>query len=138
MKETRMSADKKMKLAGEVIKPVKLLKDDEQTFLGSRRYNCLAAKSDLGPCYGIAESKIEEWETAARASVPFFCNFFEKRYQRNEVVDALATAAMIPSKVTDAFAESRDVLLGAALWLLDYIDENELVFGNMKVQQMAP
>ena len=133
MKETRMSADKKMKLAGEVIKPVKLLKDDEQTFLGSRRYNCLAAKSDLGPCYGIAESKIEEWETAARASVPFFCNFFEKRYQRNEVVDALATAAMIPSKVTDAFAESRDVLLGAALWLLDYIDENELQDNFMRL-----
>ena len=126
MKDGKMSATRKMKLAGEQIKPIKLLSDEERAFQDSRRYNYYAAKSDMGPCYGVAESKIDEWEQAARASVPFFCTFFGERYQRREIVEALATASMIPSKITEGFADSQDVLLGAALWLLDYINENDL------------
>lgn len=63
---------------------------------------------------------------ASRASIGFFCKYFEGKYQRTDIVKALATAATLPAPSAEHLGKSPIFILGAALWLLDYVKRQEL------------
>ena len=65
-------------------------------------------------------------QQASRASVGFFCKYYEGKYQRADIVKALATAAMLPAPSAEHLGKSPVFMLGAALWLLDYVKRQEL------------
>lgn len=76
--------------------------------------------------YSGAGAVIRAGERAARASAGFFFKHFEKKYQRMDVIKALATAATLPAPSSEHLGTSPAFMLGAALWLLDYVERNEL------------
>lgn len=76
--------------------------------------------------FSRAMSAAREGEQAARASVGFFLKHFEGKYQRIDVVKALATASMLPAPSAERFGTSPSFMLGAVLWLLDYVKRQEL------------
>lgn len=65
-------------------------------------------------------------EQAVRATMGFFCKHFEGKYQRTDVVRALATAATLPFPSSERHGASPSFMLGAVLWLLDYVGYHEL------------
>ena len=65
-------------------------------------------------------------QQASRASVGFFCKYYEGKYQRTDIVKALATAATLPAPSAEHLGKSPIFMLGAALWLLDYVKRQEL------------
>lgn len=62
-------------------------------------------------------------EQAARASLGFFFQYFDGKHRREDIVKALAKAATMPAV---SHCSSCIYLLGAALWLLDYVEQEDL------------
>ena len=65
-------------------------------------------------------------ESAARAALGLLCKEFRAKYQQSEIIRATATAVSLPFSLTERCANSPSFLLGAALWLLDYVEREEL------------
>lgn len=76
--------------------------------------------------FSRAMSAARAGEQAVRASVGFFLKHFEGKYQRIDVVKALATASMLPAPSAERLGTSPSFMLGAVLWLLDYVKRQEL------------
>lgn len=76
--------------------------------------------------YSGAVSAARAGQQAARVSVGFFCKYFEGKYQRVDIVKALATAATLPAPSAEHLSTSSIFMLGATLWLLDYVKRQEL------------
>lgn len=76
--------------------------------------------------YSGAVSAARAGQQAARASLGFFCKYFEGKYQRIDIVKALATAATLPAPSAEHLSTSSIFMLGAALWLLDYVKRQDL------------
>lgn len=71
--------------------------------------------------FSKAVSLTRAGQQASRASIGFFCKHFEGKYQRIDVVKALATASMLPAPSAEQLGTSPPFMLGAVLWLLDYV-----------------
>ena len=69
---------------------------------------------------------MKKGEQAARASLGYFFKYFDGKYRREDIAEALAKAAALPGPVTDHCNSSCCYMLGAALWLLDYVEREEL------------
>ena len=69
---------------------------------------------------------MKQGEQAARASLGYFFKYFDGKYRREDIAEALAKAAALPGPVTDHCSSSHCYMLGAALWLLDYVERKEL------------
>jgi len=115
-------------LAGEPIFSSALAPAEERAFKETTAHYrdvALRMKEDFDTFSG-AVATARTGEQAAKASVSFFCKYFEGKYQRLDVVEALATAATLPAPSANHLGTSPCFMLGAALWLLDHIKSHEL------------
>lgn len=113
-------------LAGEPVYPIQLSTADDNAF--SEKFSFQREITPPGPdsMLQVSSSTMKIRESAARASLGFLCRRFEGKYQRFEIMDAVSTAASLHVCITERCARSTEFLLGAALWLLDYIDRRRL------------
>ena len=77
-----------------------------------------------GTKMALTAEAIQAREGAARAAAGFFCAYFQDRYSRTAILTALAQAAALPLTQSEHCAKMPSFLLGAALWLLDYFEQN--------------
>ena len=114
-------------LAGEAVEPAVLSPSEERLFssLFSVSHEWHGDNTDLPAAASAAEMRVRD--EAARASLPFFCQRLEgKKYGREEISSALATAVSLPVCLTEWCAEPESFLSGAAYWILDYVQERRL------------
>lgn len=124
----KLSSAKSWTLAGEPIYSTALTPTEERIFKEtvSRFRETALLMREESERFARAGAIAKAGEQAAKASVGFFCKYFDGRYQRADVVKALATAATLPSPSAEHLSTSPCFLLGAALWLLDYVKDHEL------------
>ena len=114
-------------LAGEAVEPAVLSPSEERLFssLFSVSHEWHGDNTDLPAAASAAEMRVRD--EAARASLPFFCQRLEgKKYGREEISSALATAVSLPVCLTEWCAEPESFLSGAAYWILDYVQERRM------------
>lgn len=115
-------------LAGEPVYSSALSPSEERVFKETAshyREIAVQMREDFDRFSG-AVSAARTGQQAARASLGFFCKYFEGKYQRIDIVKALATAATLPAPSAEHLSTSSIFMLGAALWLLDYVKRQEL------------
>ena len=113
-------------LAGEPVYPIKLSTSDENTFSENFSFQRDITPPGSDSMLQVSNSTMKVRESAARASLGFLCKRFEGRYRQSEIVEAVSIAASLHVCITERCAQSTEFLLGAALWLLDYIDRRRL------------
>jgi len=116
---------KSWKLAGEPVYPSMLPPEEERIFADIFFWNEMFT-IDAPPMFDVPASLMRSRESAARASLEFFCRQFGKKYQRKEIVEALATTASLPTTFSEQIHDTMSFLLGAALWILDHVNERQL------------
>lgn len=124
----KVSTSKTWTLAGEPVYSTPLAPSEERVFketVSHFREIAFQMREEFDR-YAGAGAVIRAGEQAARASAGFFLKYFEGKYQRADVVKALATAAALPAPSSAHLGTSPIFQLGAALWLLDYVEQSEL------------
>ena len=127
-KGKKAGAQTAWKLAGTRIVPSALTREEE-TLL----YNCFyiyktehfRAMCRERPHDWITVSSGKRHETAARAVLGYLCDHFSGRYSRATVAHNLFEAAAIPVATTARYTGDPSFLLGAAIWLLDYMEHHD-------------
>lgn len=114
---------KAWRLAGESLQPAALSETEERIL--SDTFAAFQRLSMEEPSLGVGAAAMRGRETAVRACLGYFCERFGNSYEREAVTQALATAAAIPVRV-GVYAPESSVLLGAALWILDYVEKENL------------
>lgn len=124
----KVSSAKSWTLAGEPVYSIALTPTEERVFKEtvSRFRETALFMREESDRFARAGAIAKAGEQAARASVGFFCKYFDGKYQRVDIVKALATAATLPSPSAERLSTSPCFLLGAALWLLDYVKNHDL------------
>ena len=112
-------------LAGEPVYPITLPPADENILSNCFSFHREFRQQATSPLFTIPMSIMKSRESAARSSLGFLCKHFGDKYQRHEIIDAVATAASLPVQLTERITESTSFLLGAALWLLDYFEGSD-------------
>lgn len=72
-------------------------------------------------CVTQAAARVHEGAAAAVAG--FLCGHYEGRFKRDTVVKVISVSAAIPANWAERIARREDFLMGAALWLLDYLED---------------
>ena len=124
----KASTSKTWILAGEPVYSASLTPSEERIFketVSHFREIAFQMREKFDRYSGVGPV-IRSGEQAARVSAGFFFKHFEGKYQRADVVKALATAATLPAPSSEHLGTSPVFQLGAALWLLDYVERNEL------------
>ena len=116
---------KMWKLAGEPVYPSPLFPAEEDILSGIFFWNELFS-IDAPAIFEVPASLMNTRQSAARASLEFFFQQFGEKYQREDIVEALTTAATVPTTLAEQLADEKSFLLGAALWLLDYVRVHDL------------
>lgn len=119
-------AAKNWTLAGEPVYSTPLAPAEERVFkesVSSLRSAAVRLREDSPRPSGGA---MKQGEHAARASLGYFFKYFDGKYRREDIVSALAKAAALPGPVADHCHSSCCYMLGAALWLLDYVERESL------------
>lgn len=118
----------KWSLAGDTIYSSALAPSEERVFKETvSHFHAIASQMrEEFDRFSGAVAIVRAGQQTARASVGFFCKYFEGKYQRIEIVKALATAASLPAPSAEHLGTSMAFMLGAALWLLDYVKSQEL------------
>ena len=113
------SSTKNWTLAGETIYSTSLTPTEERVFKETvfRFRETALFMREESDRFARAGAIARAGEQAARASLGFFCKYFDGKYQRVDIVKALATAATLPSPSAEHLGTSPCFLLGAALWL---------------------
>ena len=109
------------KLAGEPVVPDTLTETEEQT-LSSLFYD-FQTKARPKNDKSIRASTMRSRETAVRFSAGYFVRQCSPQYDRGEIVNALFWAVGIPCADSELTVS---LLMGAALWTLDYVREQNL------------
>lgn len=117
---------KTWKLAGEPVYPSALSSEEEHLFAGIFFWNEMFSIDNDSPLFEVPASLMKTRESAARACLEYFCRQFSEQYRRETIVEALATAVSLPTSLTEGMPDMPSFLLGAALWILDYITDQEL------------
>lgn len=125
---------KAWKLAGDPIYPSELSPKEEHLFSDIFLWNEMFSMGD-SPLFEVSASLMKTRESAARASLECFCRQFGKKYHREDIVAALATAVSLPTTLTAGMPDVLSFLLGAALWFLDYMTVREL---DDKLEELLP
>lgn len=119
-KKTTMPHGKTWRLSGEILSPEALSDTEERQF--SEIFSSFQNLTMAEPSLGVSAATMRGRETAARASLGYFCGRFADDYGRDAVIKAFATALALPVKPYDFNTLS----FGAALWILDYVQEQDL------------
>ncbi len=126
MKKKTTSSGKQWRFAGEAAVEEALSPAEERIFTEIISvYRDFPVIDERYPV-GLSAAETRAREAAARAAIPFFLRRFEKSYQREEILSALATAVSLPIRFSEWFLNSDSALTGAAFWLLDYIEQQDL------------
>lgn len=108
------------KLAGDPVYPSALSPEEEQLFADAFFWNEMFSMGD-SPLFGVSAAQMKSRESAARACLEYFCRQFGEKYHREDIVEALTTAASLPATLSETMPNVLSFLLGAALWFLDYM-----------------
>lgn len=73
------------------------------------------------PCVSQAETRIHE--NAARAVAAYLCEHYAGRFEREDIIKAVSTIVSLPGDLVTENSRKPSFLLGAALWLLDYLED---------------
>ena len=116
---------KMWKIAGEPVRS-RPLSAAEQELLADEFfiYNCGPRPSGYGPQDWATPAATRRHQSAAQAVASFLCELYADRYERETVVEMVSSVAAIPAALAARMARRQAFLLGAALWLLDYLDEH--------------
>lgn len=117
---------KTWKLAGEPVYPSMLSPGEERLFADIFFWNEMYSVDPPSSLFEVPASLMRTRESAARASLEYFCRQFTAKYSRETVMEALATAVSLPTSLTEGMPDMPSFLLGAALWILDYVSDQEL------------
>ena len=110
------------KLAGEAVRAALTAAEQESVTGDFRVYRPFRGGNDRGiQCVTPAEARVHE--SAAQAVAAYLCRHYAPRYPRETVVKAVAVTAAIPADLAARSVRDPDFLLGAALWLLDRLEE---------------
>ncbi|MCI8537428.1 MAG: hypothetical protein HFF18_02040 [Oscillospiraceae bacterium] len=124
-KKEKTQSKKQWKLAGEPVYPSlnreedNIVKESFQIY-GASLFKELLRRNELNVPVSVAKTR----ENAVKASAGYFCGRFEAKYGRKLVIHALARAGSLPTMRAEHFSYFPSFLLGAALWLLDYVKKN--------------
>lgn len=121
----KSSRAKTWKLAGEPVYPSMLSLTEERLFADIFFWNEMFS-IDAPAIFEVPASLMKTRESAARACVEYFCRQFSENFHRDTIVETLATAVSLPTTLTEGMPDVSSFLLGAALWILDYMTAQEL------------
>ncbi len=71
----------------------------------------------------VSPSAVRLHESAAKAVSSFLCQRYSGRFERDPVVKVVSVSVAVPLDWTQRTAGQADFLMGAALWLLDYLED---------------
>lgn len=115
-------------LAGEPVYSTPLAPSEERVFkeaISSLRSAAMQMR-EVSPRVSQNSGAMKKGEQAARASLGYFFKYFDGKYRREDIAEALAKAAALPGPVANHCNSSSCYMLGVALWLLDYVEQAEL------------
>ena len=73
------------------------------------------------PCASQAKARIHE--NAAQAVAAYLCEHYAGRFEREDIIKAVSTTVALPGDLVTQNNRKPSFLLGAALWLLDYLED---------------
>lgn len=126
-RKKKAASAKSWTLAGEPVYSSPLAPPEERVFkeaISSLRSAAIQMR-EVSPRFSQGGA-MKKGEQAARASLGYFFKYFDGKYRREDIAEALAKAAALPGPVADHCNSSCCYMLGAALWLLDYVEREEL------------
>ena len=91
----------------------------EYDFSVYRRFR--AGDSQGVQCVSPAAARLHE--SAAKAVASFLCHRYAGRFGRETVVKVVSASVSVPAAWIERTASHPDFLMGAALWLLDYLED---------------
>ncbi len=119
----KAASNKAWKLAGEPIYSAPVTPTEreqiEDEFLVYR--NLRGRESRGMPGVTPAEARVHE--SAVQAVAGFLCQHYAGRFQRSTVIKVVSATAAVPANLPVRTASHLDFLMGAALWLLDYLED---------------
>lgn len=71
----------------------------------------------------VSQDQARLHESAAQAVAALLCVHYEGRFEREDVIKAVAATAALPGDLVTGNSRKPSFLLGAALWMLDYLDD---------------
>ena len=119
----KANPNKVWKLAGEPVYSTPLTSTEreeiKEEFLVFKR---LRGRDSGGmPTVTPAEARVHESAVQAMAGV--LCQHYAGRFQRSTVIKVISTTAAVPANLPQRTADRLEFLMGAALWLLDYLED---------------
>lgn len=138
-----MSGKKKVKnqrgwvLAGETIYPPILSPSEEQSFkkVSAQMKDAAICLREDGLLMPGAMSSMKKNEAVARAAMGFFFQYFDDKYQRADIVEAMAKAFLLPGGSMEYLVSAPQYMLCAVFWFLDYIENRGL---EKRLQALIP
>ena len=119
----KASFNKTWKLAGEPIcstplTPAEREKIEEEFWV----YKRLRGR-ETGGMPAVTPVEARTHESAVQAVAGALCQHYESRFQRSTVIKVIAATVAIPANLPKRTADRLNFLMGAALWLLDYLED---------------
>lgn len=119
----KSASTKIWKLAGEPVYDSGLtaaeLKQIKDNFL---RFEALGEDTDVGyRCVTRSEARIHE--SATHAAAGFLWRYYAGKFERSAVIQTVSVSAASPWNLVEHTAGDLKFLTGAALWLLDYLED---------------
>lgn len=119
----KTAPNKTWKLAGEPIYSSVLTSSEReeiaQDFALYRKYR--SGEEPSVQCVTPAVARVHE--SAAQAVAGFLCQHYAGRFERESVLRVTSASASVPMAWTERIASHPDFLMGATLWLLDYLED---------------
>ena len=115
---------KTWRFGGETLFPAELSETEERIL--SDVFSQIQTFSMTKPSVGLSASVIRGRETVARACLGYFRERFSDQYDSATIAQSLATAVAFPTKTGDLWPDCNSTLFAAALWTLDYINQQNL------------
>lgn len=119
----KAGSNKTWKLAGEPIYSAPLTsaereKIEEEFWV----YKHLRGR-DSGGMPTVTPAEARTHESAVQAVAGVLCQHYEGRFQRSTVIKVISATAAVPANLPKRTADRLEFLMGAALWLLDYLED---------------
>ena len=111
---------KTWRLAGDTLSPTPLSETEERQV--SEIFSNFQSLAMIEPVLGINAATMRARETAARVCLGYFYERFGDSSGREAITQALSTALALPVRQY----ESNSISLGAAFWMLDYAEAQDL------------
>ena len=123
----KRSLPKQWKIAGESLPTSRLSPSENAIFEEAfDTYRGLVTKGHgtSSPRFLVPAEELKTRRSAALSMTEFLCDRYRDTFDRETVLRVLSIAAALPGSTADWYADSPGFLLGAALWLLDYLEDN--------------